>query len=341
MKRFVRWALSFLIVLVVLVVAAFKLTPWPSIAVINYMFSKGDKAANAALAKHIKPGVVERRDVAYGAGPDEKFDIYFSEGKPRPRPTIVWVHGGGFVAGSKAGIANYMKVLAGYGYTMVAVEYSSGYGSAYPTPVQQVNAAVRFLIDHAAELGIDPDHIVLAGDSAGAQISSQVALITTDSSYARRLGIPALVKPDQLVAMLLLSGAFDLSALDFHGKLGWFLRDVLWAYSGKKDFNADARFQLLSITPNVTGAFPPSFISSGNGDPLAPQAAALAHKLQALGVRTDTLFFPAARTPPLPHEYQFNLDDPAGAESLRRMLAFLDSSYERRSPQAVAASRPR
>jgi acetyl esterase/lipase len=39
-------------------------------------------------------------------------------------------------------IANYMKVLAGHGYTMVAVEYPRGYGTTYPKPVEQVNAAL-------------------------------------------------------------------------------------------------------------------------------------------------------------------------------------------------------
>jgi hypothetical protein len=43
------------------------------------------------------------------------------------------VHGGGFIGGSKDGIANYMRVLAGHGYTTVAVEYSKGYGTTYPT----------------------------------------------------------------------------------------------------------------------------------------------------------------------------------------------------------------
>ncbi len=86
----------------------------------------------------------------------------------------------------------------------------------------------------------------------------------------------------------------------------------------------DERFGLMSVTGHVTRAFPPSFISSGNGDPLESQAVALAQELSGLGVHVETLCFPASRVPPLPHEYQFNLDDPAGREALNRMLAFLD-----------------
>lgn len=113
------------------------------------------------------------------------------------------------------------------------------------------------------------------------------------------------------------------------GNYGWFLKTVLWAYSGVRDFHEDERFGLMSVTGHATGAFPSSFISSGNADPLAPQALALAQKPAGLGVHVDTLFFPADRVPPLPHEYQFNLDEPAGQEALNQMLAFLGTIGDR------------
>ncbi|MER8573523.1 alpha/beta hydrolase [Mesorhizobium sp. M1374] len=186
-----------------------------------------------------------------------------------------------------------------------------------------MNAALGYLARNAAELNIEPDAIVLAGDSAGAQIASLVALITTDPSYARQMGISPSLKPERLAAILLLSGGFDIESVDLEGDFGWFLKTVLWAYSGTRDFMNDDRFRLISVTHYVTSAFPPAFISSGNGDPLTPQAMALARKLEALGVTVDSLFFPADYTPPLPHEYQFNLDIPAGQEALERTLAFI------------------
>ncbi len=325
MKRFFLWSLAVVVVLAVAISLAFRFSPWPSVLVITLAFSRGDQASEAALEKHVPPGIVSRIDLAYGDGDDERFDINYPAGTSTPRPTIVWVHGGGWVAGSKQGVANYLKVLAGHGYTTVGVEYSTGFGARYPKPVRQVNMALDHLVRNAADLHIDREAIVLAGDSAGAQIAAQLGIITTDPAYARRIGIVPSLPPERLRALLLLSGAYDVSAIDFDDDHAWFTKTVLWAYSGTEDFREDEQFKLLSVTHYVTRAFPSSFISSGNGDPLAPQAVALANKLETLGVRVDTLFYPPDRSPALPHEYQFNLDDPAGQEALERTMAFVRS----------------
>src|SRR5260370_39950556 len=165
MKRFLLWSAGIFVVLAIAVILAFRLSPWPSVAIITYMFSKGDQASEAALVKHVPAGIVSQRDIAYGGAKDEVFDLYYQQGTKAPQPTIVWVHGGGFVAGSKNGIANYMKVLAGHGYTTIAVEYSKGYGITYPKPVEQVNTALGFIARNAADFKVDPATIVLAGDS--------------------------------------------------------------------------------------------------------------------------------------------------------------------------------
>lgn len=244
-----------------------------------------------------------------------------------PQPAVIWVHGGGWIGGSKQGVSNYLKVIADHGYTTIAVEYSTGFGSVYPKPVEQVNAAVGYIAAHAGDLNIDPSRFVLAGDSAGSQLVAQVSILTTNPAYAKKLGIVPTLRSDQIAGVILASGAYDLESIDLEGESGWFLRTVLWAYSGVRDFMNDPRFRLLSVTQHVTAAFPPAFITSGNGDPLAPQAVRFAGVLKSLGVRADTLFFPRNHSPSLPHEYQFNLDEPAGAEALKRMLDFLEETF--------------
>jgi acetyl esterase len=208
MRRLVTWLLLAAVVLAVTVVAAFRFSPWPSVAIIAHAFSRGGQTSEAALVKHVPPGIVTRRNLSYGAGKDEVFDVNYPEGTRGPLPTIVWVHGGGSIAGSKDHVANYLKILAAPGYTTIGVEYSTGFGSSYPKPVEQVNAALGYITANAAELNVDPEIIVLAGDSAGAQIAAQIAIITTNASYAQRIGIAPKLRPQQLAAVLLLSGAY-------------------------------------------------------------------------------------------------------------------------------------
>ncbi|MCR6673919.1 alpha/beta hydrolase [Devosia ginsengisoli] len=324
MKRLFLWILGIVAVLAVALFLAFRLSPWPTVLVIQYAFGKGDAASEARLVKHVPPGIVTRTDLPYGTGPTEIFDLNLPPNASTPLPVIVWVHGGAWIAGSKAGVANYLKVLSGQGYATVGVEYSTGYGTSYPTPVRQVNAALGHVSTHAAELGIDPDRIILAGDSAGAQLAAQVANIITDPAYAGQVGIEPQIDPAQLRGVLLVSGAYDMQAATVPGgDMSWFVNTVLWAYSGVKDFVEDEQFTLASVAHYVTPAFPPAYITSGNGDPLSPQAERLAASLSGMGVPVSSLFYPADHAPALPHEYQFNLDTPEGMASLDKMLAFL------------------
>ena len=96
----------------------------------------------------------------------------------------------------------------------------------------------------------------------------------------------------------------------------------MWAYFNKKDISGDAYAKTASVTNYLTAAFPPTFISAGNADPLLPQSKILAEKLSEVEVSLDTLFFPENQTPPLGHEYQFKLDE-SGKLALERSLNFL------------------
>ena len=151
------------------------------------MFSEGDQASESALEKHVPAGIVARRGIKYSDGRDELFDLYYFEKATGPQPTIVWVHGGGCLAGSKEGIANYVKVLA-MGNDGCAGIFERVW-TTYPKPVEQVNAALAFLLASPVDFKIAPAAVVLSGDSAGAHISSQVALITTDPAYATPVNI--------------------------------------------------------------------------------------------------------------------------------------------------------
>jgi len=304
---------------------AFKVSPWPSALLIRRALEKDALAMSQALEKHVPPALSAQLDEHYDpADPDALLDVFYPSAiTDKPLPTIVWVHGGGWVSGSKQEIANYGKVLAGRGYTVVGVDYSLAPGKTFPTPIRQVNTALGYLVSNAERLRIDPDHLVLAGDSSGAHIAAVTANAIAVPSYAKMLGIAPAVERRQIAALLLYCGSYTSDGVDLDGPLGSVLRTVLWSFSGTKDFKNDPGFAAAWVLKHVTAEFPPAFISAGNGDPMLPQSIALADTLASRGVRVERLFFGPDQQPVLPHEYQFNLDNRGGRLALDRSLAFL------------------
>lgn len=320
-----------LVVLVAATAVAFRLSPWPTALLVRVVFDRGGERASAALAPYVPDDVTTLADEPYDpTDPDALLDVHLpggTVGSDRVLPTVVWVHGGAWMAGDRSQVANYLRILADRGFAVVGVGYSLAPGHTYPTPVAQVTRALEHLDEHGERLHVDRDQLVLAGDSAGAQIAAQVAALVTDPGYADQVGIRPDLDPSQLVATVLFCGSFDTAALgaDTSGVLGWFIRSVVRGYAGTRSDVQDGPFALAAVSDHVTAAFPPSFVSAGNDDPLEPQSRRLATALEDLEVEVDTLFFPDDQDPPLGHEYQFDLDTEAGRTALDRAVAFLEA----------------
>ena len=141
------------------------------------------------------PCDIERRvDMSYGEhGKWNSLDVYYPKGTDRPLPTIVNIHGGGYVYGSKNLYQHYCMNLAQRGFTVVNFNYRLVPKIAFPMPVIETNEVLKWMRLHANEYRIDLDNIFFVGDSAGAQIASQYAAIVTNPEYARLfdLAVPA------------------------------------------------------------------------------------------------------------------------------------------------------
>lgn len=298
---------------------AMRMSPWPGALMVKRLFKLGAQQTQAHLERFCPSDVQADEDIAYGSHPDERLDVYRPVSHDGPLPVLVWVHGGGWISGNRKTVASWLKLIAQQGYACVAVGYSTASASVrYPTPVRQVCQALDFLHTHAQTLDLDTHRLVLGGSSAGAQISAQVALLGS-SCYARRIGLAPPAVLSHLRATVLLSGAFDIHGVGDN----WFVNSLLWAYTGNRDFRRDPHLQLMAITPNLTTRFPPSFITSGNADPLEYQAHDLVKRMQILSIDVDALFFSGPTSQRLQHEYHFELDCPEARTALMRLLEFL------------------
>jgi acetyl esterase/lipase len=305
--------------------ASLLFSPRPAALAVRKVFAANGATMAEALERHAPPDVTARLDVRYDEGRDTVLDVYRPAAATTPLPLVVWIHGGGFVGGAKEELSGYFKLLANEGYAVVAPSYSLAPEHRYPTPTRQAMQAAAFVQAERESLLVDPTRIVLAGDSAGAHIAAQLAAIVTTPGYADAVGVPAAIGRHELRGVVLACGPYDLG-LSGHSSSAFgelFVRTVLWAYSGTRNYRDDPAFAPWSITDHVTPAFPPALVTVGNADPLRLHSERLAESLRTEGVEVETVFFRENHEPPLGHEYQFDLDGEAGRLFLERVRAFL------------------
>jgi acetyl esterase/lipase len=304
-------------------------SPWPAALLIRALF-ESEAARTVSEMQPFVPsnGVDVTRDVSYGdAGSDTTFDVFSPSGASEPRATVVWIHGGAWISGDKSNVDPYLQILAAEGYVTVGLNYTVAPEATYPLALTQLNDALAFLMANAATYGIDPTRIIIAGDSAGAQYASQLATIITSPSYAALVGIEPALDADQLRAVVLNCGIYDVSGIpDAPGLGGWGFRVSLWAYLGERDWSQTEGGELMSTLDDVTAEFPETWITGGNGDPLTnSQSVPFSARLVDLGVPVTQVFYPADHEPSLPHEYQFHLESADAQAALVSLKGFLDS----------------
>lgn len=321
------WPVGILAGLLIITVAAFTVSPWPSTLIIRKVFTDGAEKVAGIMLPFAPDNVTSILDVQYDTGDSfTTMDVFYPDGTTTPQGTVIWAHGGAWISGNKSNDRSYFQLLASHGYTVIGLNYTYGPEAIYPTAVFQLNTAHAFILEHAAEYNVDPARIVLAGDSAGAQLSSQMAALITNPAYASEVGITPALKPSQLKGVVLNCGIYEMTSLiGAKGLLGWGDDISMWAYTGDRDLASSPALAQMSSIRYVTKDFPPSFITGGNADPLTElESKPMATRLTALGVDVTTLFWPKAYTPELPHEYQFRLNLDAAQTALTQTVTFLE-----------------
>ena len=183
------------------------------------------------------------RDLTYGSAPDAqgnavdlKLDLYQPTGDTvARRPALVWVHGGGFTAGSKSSGAAMATFYARLGYVAVSIDYrllspTGCGGNPDPTPTceaaalgaqHDAQAAVRWLRRNAATYRVDTERIAMGGGSAGAVTSLLAAYRSEDPGTSGNPGFSSAIRGAVSVSGGIPTdeyiGAGDAGALFIHG----------------------------------------------------------------------------------------------------------------------------
>jgi acetyl esterase/lipase len=123
----------------------------------------------------LPPGFVAEYGIKYVPNGDaaQELDLYFPEKHgAKPLPLLVWIHGGGWMSGSKAQVP-YLNQLR-RGYIVASIEYRFSQKALFPAQIQDCQAAIRWLRANARKYNIDPNHVGVGGASAGGHLAALV-----------------------------------------------------------------------------------------------------------------------------------------------------------------------
>jgi len=205
-------------------------------------------------------------------------------------PVIVFVRGGGWWAGSLATHDRTMRLLANEsGMAVCGVDYHRAPEEHYPRQVNEVLHTVRWLRAEGAGVGVDADRIVLAGESAGANLCSLAAVRL--KAEAGQDAAPGADARAAVRGLALFYGNYALPGPETRAYSKW-----VWSqYLGSDLEHADPA--AVPMNADVSG-LPPAWLGVGEADPLLGDTLRFAEKLRASGVACEV-----KRYPGLPHAF--------------------------------------
>lgn len=238
---------------------------------------RNDRKRNAATA--LPQGVCQQRHILYSRRC--RLDVYYPEGTTQPLPTIVSIHGGGYVYGNREIYRLYCMDLARRGFAVVNFDYRLAPRWHFPAPLEDTNAVMDWICRNAQGYHLDPQRLFLVGDSAGAQIASQYAAIATDPDYAALFSLR--VPPIHIRGMGLNCGMYDAAELTQGERTG-----VMKDYLGTKLSSHDPRFQVFA---HIGKNYPPAQITTACHDFLRDNAQPMYDFLRSKGLDAEVICY--------------------------------------------------
>lgn len=273
-------------------------------------------------------GVERLRDVAYGPHPRQHLDVFRPIGRTSGLPVVFYIHGGGFRAMSKDSHWLMGLAFARRGHLVFNVDYRLAPQHPFPTPAQDVFAAWAWVLDHLEEYGGDPERVVVAGESAGANLCCALTIAACyprPEPWARAVFDRGRV-PD---AALPACGILQVSAPERflqRRALPWYVRDMLFdpmaCYLGEQAPEAHPLADpllLLEAGQPPARPLPRVFAAVGTRDPILDDTRRLGAALARLGVEHTVRVYPGEI-----HAFHALVWRPAARACWREMLAFIE-----------------
>ena len=229
-------------------------------------------------------------------GYESKLDVHRPRTITPPRPTVIFIHGGGWVGGSKeASMLAVLPYLA-MGWAAVNVEYRMAPTAPAPSGVDDCRCALKWVIANAKTYGFDTAKIVVTGHSAGGHLALTTGMLTPSAGFDDRCptpGGPANNAPGEanpkVAAIVNWFGITDVNDIIAGANVRGY--GVRW-FAGVE--NKAALATRVSPLTYVRPGLPPIITIHGDADPTVPYAHAtrLRDALTKAGVSNELITIP-------------------------------------------------
>lgn len=252
---------------------------------------------------------------------EDKVDVYRRRDTSDPQPTLIWIHGGGWVGGTKEQELRQFLPWLEKGWDVVNVEYRLGRVSLAPAAVEDCLCALRWVAANAKQYGFDTNRLVISGGSAGGHLSLTTGMIPQSAGLDRECPGAPLPKVAAIVNFYGITDVVDL--LDGPNQ-----KNYAVAWLGSMPNKEDIARRVSPLT-YVRPGLPPIITIHGDADPTVPyqHALRLQDALQKAGVPHQLVTIPGGKHGNFP-----------AAERVRAYEAIWDFLGKHVSP-AVQASR--
>jgi len=219
------------------------------------------------------------------SGYDAQMDVYVAR-SATPAPTLVYIHGGGWVGGTKEGAVLQVMPYLAMGWTVANVEYRLARNALAPAAVEDTRCALRWVLDHASDYNVDTSRVVLTGHSAGGHLSLITGMLPVSAGLDRQCVGTSEVHVAAIVNWFGITDVGDL--LDGPNMKSY---AVMWLGSMTDRYAVAKRVSPLEY---VRAGLPPIITIHGDADPTVPYAHAtrLRDALNAAGVPNELVTIP-------------------------------------------------
>lgn len=241
--------------------------------------------------------VTSHADVTYSTIPGFRpmvVDIYMPPKKGGPKPLIIYIHGGGWVAGHtrhSGALSDFPAVLAklaSEGFVVASLEYRLSGEAAFPAQLQDARAAIRFLKSNAAQYGIDPARVGVWGGSAGGHLTALTALSCGDTSLDVA---PAAAGSECVQSAVTWYGVFDFKSMLARGGGNVAENALLRCPPANCPEQA---VKAVSPSSYIDPKDPPFLLIHGETDVVVPvsQSHDVEAKMKAAGMTVESIYIP-------------------------------------------------